>query len=610
MQALAGPWRDWSGEGRSPAGRAPEFPFWPVRKRWRSRVSEHAESRLDSGRKGPAETVLGSAAAILELPALVEAARGESGLSLDLVVEGGNVGAKGPLQVSVAGLCLDSRVLQPGDVYFALRGRTFDGLAFCKGAAAAGAVALVVPASVGASGFGVPVVLAEDPRKAMAHMAAAYYGAPSKRLNVVGITGTDGKSSTAWILRQVLEASGRKAAGLGTLGILLEGNGLLPWPAPGRSGSEGLVLRDGHWQRADDRYLWHATSPEAPIFQWVLKSLQMEGYEIVVAEVSSHALTQDRILGTHFEVVVLTHVASDHLDFHVDQASYEAAKARLFDPLARTGPRGKPAKAVLNIDDPFGRRMASSTKDRVLGFGRRAGAWVRLSSERRSGSGLDLLFEEKETRVGVHLPLLGSFQASNALTAVATARALGCEWEAIRRGLENLMPVPGRFEPIDAGQPFTVIVDYAHTPDGLQKVCDAAVGLKPRRFILIFGCGGDRDPSKRQPMGRIAGQYADLCIVTTDNPRSEDPEAIAHQVAAGVKQAGGEPIVEIDRRRAIQRALDAAESGDLVLIAGRGAERWQVLDSELVEFDDRVVARELLAALGYSAPQARRGGDA
>lgn len=439
--------------------------------------------------------------------------------------------------VAVSSVALDSRSVVPGSLFCCLPGRVTDGHDHAAAAVAAGAAALLVERFVGVEA---PQVRVRAARPAMAAVAAAFHGHPSRRLAVVGVTGTNGKTTTCHLLRAVLAASGRPTAVIGTL-----------------SGAR--------------------TTPEAPELQALLARSVAAGDGAVAMEVSSEALAQSRADAVWFTVAVFTNLSAEHLDFHGDLERYFAAKASLFEP-TRT------ALGVVNAADPWGRRlleaapvdMVAWTPDEALGL-------------RPTASGSAFTWEGEP----VELALPGAFNAANAVAAAATARALGVPPATVAAGLSAAGPVPGRFEVVDAGQPFTVVVDFAHTPVALEAVLGAARSRAGTgRVLVVFGCGGERDRAKRPAMGALAARLADVAVLTSDNPRSEDPAAIAAEVQAG---APGALVVELDRRAAIALALRRARPGDVVVVAGKGHERGQTAGGRTVAFDDRQVARELLA---------------
>lgn len=468
----------------------------------------------------------------------------------------------GDADVDVRTLEYDSRRVGPGDCFACVPGSRTDGHLHAREAVAAGAVALLVerPLDLGVAEAQVP-----DVRRALGPLAARLHGEPSKTLRCLGVTGTNGKTTTTHLLQAVAAADGRRAGLVGTTGA--------------RIGDRTVPLA--------------FTTPEAPDLQALLAAMRDAGVETVAMEVSSHALAQHRVGGTWFAAACFTNLSHDHLDYHGTPEEYFAAKARLFEP-ERCG------VAVTNLDDASGReiaRRAAARRIPVVTYAMQDPA-ADLAADQvvcdGSGSSFVLVDRRAGEAVEVRLTLLGPVNVVNALAAAATARAVGEPLDRIGRGLAAVRAVPGRLERVDAGQEFTVLVDYAHTPDALRHAIAAArVVAGAGRVAVVFGCGGDRDAQKRPAMGSVAAA-ADHVVVTTDNPRSEDPAAIAAAAAAGVRAAGREPAVVLDRRAAIGAALAWATAGDVVLVAGKGHEVGQTVGGVTVPFDDRVVTREFL----------------
>jgi UDP-N-acetylmuramoyl-L-alanyl-D-glutamate--2,6-diaminopimelate ligase len=447
-------------------------------------------------------------------------------------------------QAEIGFMTLDSRAVEPGTLYCCVPGHRLDGHVFAADAVAAGAVALLCQRPMD---LDVPQVIVTAVRPAVAPLAAVLYGRPSEAMTVVGITGTNGKTTTAQLLASIFQAAGRETAALGTL-----------------SGVR--------------------TTPEAPVLQARLAELRRGGVTAVAMEVSSHALTQHRVDAVHFVAAVFTNLSQDHLDYHHTMAEYFEAKAGLFAP-------DRTELAVVNRDDGWGRQLL----------------------ERLATSGLPVepfsLDDVTDLRLGVDgshfrwdgvaltVRLGGRFNISNALAAATTARALGIGGSAIRDGLAAVESVHGRFEPVRAGQPFTVLVDYAHTPDGLEQALIAAREMAGAgHIIVVFGCGGDRDREKRPLMGKVATALADLAVLTSDNPRSEDPDRIIADVKDGA-EGPGQLVIVADRARAISRALTTASPGDVVVIAGKGHETGQEIGGRTIPFDDAEVARGVLGRI-------------
>jgi UDP-N-acetylmuramoyl-L-alanyl-D-glutamate--2,6-diaminopimelate ligase len=432
----------------------------------------------------------------------------------------------------------DTRTVAPGALFCCVPGSRVDGHDLAPEAAARGAAALLVERPTGA---GLPEVHVEQVRQAMGPVAAAFWRHPSRGMRVAGVTGTSGKTTTTHLLRSIFEAAGWPAAVIGTL-----------------TGAR--------------------TTPEAPELQAALAAERDAGRAAVAMEVSSHALAMHRVAGTRFAVSVFTNLSPDHLDFHIDMDDYFEAKASLFVP-------GLSDAAVVNLDDPRGRQLADRRLVPTEGFTLADAADLRVGPSRCS-------FRWRGQTVD--LPLGGRFNVSNALAAATAAARLGLGPEVIAAGLAASGVVPGRFEAVDEGQPFTVLVDYAHKPDALAKALAAARDAAPEgRVLVVFGAGGDRDATKRPAMGEVASAGADQVLLTSDNPRGEDPLAIIDEVRAGMRDTAG-LTVEPDRRSAIHLAVDRAEPGDVVLIAGKGHEQVQVVGDTELPFDDSEVARQAL----------------
>ncbi|HEX8975033.1 MAG TPA: UDP-N-acetylmuramoyl-L-alanyl-D-glutamate--2,6-diaminopimelate ligase [Solirubrobacteraceae bacterium] len=472
--------------------------------------------------------------------------------------------APGPAgAVEVTGLAYDNRLAGPGTLFFCVVGFTRDGHDFAADAVARGASALVVERALE---LPVPQVLVPSVRAAMAPAAAAFYGDPTAQLQTVGITGTNGKTTTAFLVRDLLEAGGRPTGLLGTVKSII-------------GGAEHAVQR---------------TTPEAIDLQRSFRQMLDGGDAAAVMEVSSHALELRRADAIHFAAGIFTNLTQDHLDFHPTMEAYFAAKRMLFLPVA-------PGAAVINVDDPYGARLAAELETPIT-FALRAEADYRATEVRTALGGSSFTVRTPDGPLRLRSPLRGEFNVYNVLGALAAVTALGIPAETSVAAIASSGQVPGRFETVDAGQDFAVLVDYAHTPDSLENVLAAARKLTTERLITVFGCGGDRDRGKRPLMGEIAGRLADLAIVTSDNPRSEDPEAILDQVLAGMGEAQARVVSEVDRRRAIAVAIEAAGAGDVVVIAGKGHEQGQEFaDGRKLAFDDVSVAREILHGVGAGA---------
>ncbi len=478
---------------------------------------------------------------------------------------------RGNARCQVSGLSYDSRAVRPGDLFMCFRGFVHDGHDFIPEALGRGARALMVDRPERLPP-GVDGVVVPDTRRAAGPVASRFYGDPSARLHVVGVTGTNGKTTTTFLIRSVLGLRGS----VGLVGTVQNVVG-------------GEILPVRH------------TTPEAVDLQGLLHSMLSRGDYAAVMEVSSHALALHRVDGCRFDIGVFTNLTQDHLDFHGDLKSYMEAKARLFELLGEGGEgvKGWPRGAVINADDPFGREMAARCRVPVITYGLVNGADVTATDVhlRLDGAAFRVVHPGGETRV--ELQLTGQFNVYNALAAFSVGLLEGIEPAAIAAALGGVAGVPGRFELVPGRQGFAVIVDYAHTPDGLENILRAVREFSRGKVITVFGCGGDRDRGKRPLMGQVAARLSDLVIITSDNPRGEEPAVIAREIEAGVRQVPGKPYRSIlNRETAIREAIAAAGAGDVVVIAGKGHERYQIFRDRVVPFDDRQVASRVLQELG------------
>lgn len=461
--------------------------------------------------------------------------------------------------VVVTSLTFDNRLVEPGTLFFCVPGFTRDGHDFAPDAVARGAVALVVQRPLG---LGVPEFQVEDVRAAMAEIAARYYGDPTHALKVAGITGTNGKTTTAFLTRALLEGAGISTGLLGTVKSVV-------------GGTEHPVVR---------------TTPEAIDLQRTFAEMLDAGDQACAMEISSHALELKRAASIHVAAAVFTNLTQDHLDFHPTMEAYFQAKRLLFtSPLTRT--------KIVNADDAYGRRLIEEFDD-VLTFAIDREADYRAIAVQTDATGCDFIAVTPDGEFPARVPIPGRFNVLNALGAWAAARALGAAPETIPDSLAHAATAPGRFQPVEAGQPFSVVVDYAHKPDALEQVLLAARELASGKLIVVVGAGGDRDRGKRPLMGEIAARLADVALITSDNPRSEAPEAIIDEIVAGIPAAPHATVErDADRRATIFRAIELAQPGDVVVIAGKGHEQGQEFEHGRKEpFDDSAVAREAISA--------------
>jgi UDP-N-acetylmuramoyl-L-alanyl-D-glutamate--2,6-diaminopimelate ligase len=472
----------------------------------------------------------------------------------------------GAVPATVRGLTADSRKVERGDCFVAVPGLKQDARRFIPDAVARGA-GLVVTEGEAVPGVDVAQVLVPATRPALAHLAAAYYGHPSHALTLVGITGTNGKTTTSYLVDALLRVAGPTGI-LGTIQYVV--------------GDE--VRPAGQ------------TTPEALDIEAMLATMRDRGVKGVAMEVSSHALALSRVDGLAFDAGVFTNLTQDHLDFHGTLEEYGRAKRRLFELVAGSSKRRR--TAVVNGDDPWGARMVDGLELDVLTFGLGIGNRVRAVRWTSSLEGIHMRLETPRGSVDVASPLIGEHNVMNLLGAVGVGVALGLEPAVIARSLGGVSAVPGRFEQVRAGQPFLVVVDYAHTPDALERVLTTARKITTGRLGVVFGCGGDRDRTKRPIMGEIAARLADRVWITSDNPRSENPDAIIEEIAFGVRRACAAPdryAMVAERRAAIFAALSWAAAGDAIVIAGKGHETYQIVGADILPFDDRAVARDILA---------------
>lgn len=466
-------------------------------------------------------------------------------------------------------LTSDSRQVREGALFVCLRGAHADGHRFAAAAVAQGAVA-VLAEEVLALPEHVTQCIVPDTFAAMRQLAAYFYDYPSRRLRLIGVTGTNGKTTVSHMIAHLLEREGYSVGVIGTVHVTF-------------AGREEPV---------------HNTTPDADVLQEIFARMVAAGVTHVVMEVSSHALAMGRVLGCEFDTAVFTNLTQDHLDYHETMENYAAAKAKLFALVSAPGTKA-PKNAVLNSDDAYWRWPADAVVTehcRLLTYGRGEADFRATAVQvRATGSTCTLLYDGAE--YPIQLSAIGMFNVYNALAAIATGVAEGIPLPRVLDGMQDFVAVPGRFERVDEGQDFAVVVDYAHTPDGLENILKTAREITDGRVLITFGCGGDRDATKRPIMGEIAAKYADVVLITSDNPRSEDPDAIiaqVHEGAAYAQSRQGQVLCEPDRQRAIAEIIGMAATGDVVLIAGKGHEDYQILHDRTIHFDDREEARKVL----------------
>ena len=539
------------------------------------------QARQRTGRRAPLDS------SEHEVSAKLSASRGRpiltsAGMKLQELVAG--AGVQGPLvnpEVQISSVVYDSRQSTAGSLFVAIHGEKTDGNRFIAAAVERGAAAIVseMPPPI-PNGHGQTAEIAPEPlpssvawlqvpdaRKALATIAANFFSHPADKLQLVGITGTNGKTTTSFLLDSIIHAAGLRSGLFGTI----------------------------EYRTPVETYPAKTTTPESLDLHRFFSEIVRAGGTYAVLESSSHALALDRLWGCRFAAAVFTNLTRDHLDFHNTMENYFAAKRRLFE---GTG-AGRARCGVVNIDDPYGQQLRN-VADQTVTYGLSSGAQVSAKKFALTLRGLDFIAETPAGKIEVRSPLVGRNNVYNLLAAIAASIALDFRREVIEAGISALAAVPGRFERIDLGQPFMVIVDYAHTDDALQKLLETARELHPTgRMITLFGCGGERDRSKRPLMGAAAGRLSDVVVLSSDNPRSEDPLKIINDALVGLQRTTVKVLVEPDRERALELALEQARPGDMVLLAGKGHETTQVLKDRTIEFDDREMARRILRERGY-----------
>lgn len=460
--------------------------------------------------------------------------------------------------IDITGIVYDSRLTVPGNVFVCIKGYEQDGHKYAKMAEAMGASMIVAEDPVDVD---IPVCYVSDSRKTIARMAAEFYGNPSKKFKLIGVTGTNGKTTVTYLLQSILETAGKRVGVIGT--------------------NENII--------GDKVLLTKSTTPTTPNaleLQKLFAEMVEEEAQYVVMEVSSHALYLDRVYGCAYDVGIFTNLTQDHLDFHKTMENYMEAKAKLFD-ISESG--------AINFDDEYAKRIIESDKRAdLLTYGLNKGADVLAENINITARGVtfDVLYKDEVYPMQLCIP--GKFSVYNALSAITCAIQLGLDMETIAEGLRQAKGVMGRVEVVPTDTDYTVIIDYAHTPDGLENIINAVTEYAEGRVITLFGCGGDRDNSKRAIMGEIAGRLSDFSIITSDNPRTENPAAIIAEIEEGMKRTDGEYVVVENRRDAIEYGLKMAEPGDILVLAGKGQETYQIIGKEKFDFDERVVVCEAL----------------
>jgi len=471
----------------------------------------------------------------------------------------------------------DSRKVKPGALFVAIHGEATDGNQFAKDAVGHGAAAVLSSSLAPADwNIEIPWIEVNEPRKALAVAARHFYGQPASALRLVGVTGTNGKTTTTSLIDSIIKASGAKAGLFGTIAYHTPKGDK---PAPN-------------------------TTPESVDLQSFFAEIRDAGGTFATMEASSHALAMDRLWGCHFAAAVFTNLTRDHIDFHKTFDNYFAAKRRLFE---GTG-AGAPDVAIVNTDDEWGKKL-TGLAGRTLTYGLQNGSDLKAKKFQLTFSGLSFVAQTPSGTIQVDSPLVGRINVYNILAAIGAGIGLGFSNEVVEAGIRNLHAVAGRFQRVDQGQPFLVVVDYAHTDDALENLIKTARELVSKgRIITVFGCGGSRDRTKRPIMGETSGRLSDLSILTSDNPRQEDPLKIISDVVVGMQKSGGKYMIEADRAKAIKLGIEEARAGDIVLLAGKGHEDYQIFADRTIHFDDREEARKALVERGYAETPKTGGG--
>ncbi|NLJ71395.1 MAG: UDP-N-acetylmuramoyl-L-alanyl-D-glutamate--2,6-diaminopimelate ligase [Syntrophomonadaceae bacterium] len=471
---------------------------------------------------------------------------------------------KGKLNEDISNIHYDSRSIRPGGLFVCVKGFNANGHNYINDAIKNGAIAILIQDAV-ANLPDTNIIEVSDSRQALAKIAFNFHNNPQNKLNLVGVTGTNGKTTTSHLIKAILEKAGKKVGLIGTL----------------------------YAEMGDYKKETNFTTPEAPEIAELLSIALNNSLDYVVMEVSSHALDMYRVEGLEFSSVIFTNLTSEHLDYHQDMESYRDAKLKLFDLLNR-----EDSFSIVNVDDSNASYFLEASCGRAFTYGINENADIKAVEVKTAASGTSFLVEYKDEIIPINLKMLGLFNVYNALAAITYALKLGIKVELIKKALTELAGVPGRFELVDQGQDFLVIIDYAHTPDSLENVLLTARTLTNKRLITVFGCGGDRDKTKRPIMGEIAAKYSDFSIVTSDNPRSEEPQAIIDDIVIGLnKIENSRYAVIIERKEAIKHALYLAKKDDVVIIAGKGHETYQIIGDKTLDFDDRLVAKEFIREL-------------
>ncbi|HBM74362.1 MAG TPA: UDP-N-acetylmuramoyl-L-alanyl-D-glutamate--2,6-diaminopimelate ligase [Clostridiaceae bacterium] len=478
-------------------------------------------------------------------------------MKLSKVIEGfESILIKGNIDSEITGIAYDSRSVDEGYAFVCIKGFKTDGHNYINDAVSKGARVVVVESDVEIP-KGITALKVHDTREALALMSAAYYGFPSRSMKLIGVTGTNGKTTTTYLIKSILEQNGYKVSLIGTISNIIDGKAIEA----------------------------KRTTPESSDLQEMFSQMRDVSTDYCVMEVSSHSLALKRVEGCFFNVGIFTNLTRDHLDFHKTFENYLNAKMKLFK---------QSAVAAVNLDDNYSNEVLSRITTPVIGYSEEDKGDVKASDVEVNSKYTSFTLRYKGESIKIKLTLPGRFNVYNALAAASACIAEGVHLNVIKQGLENVKSVAGRSEVIDSGRGFTIIIDYAHTPDGLKNILKTIREYAKAKVITVFGCGGDRDKTKRPEMGEIAGKLSDFCFVTSDNPRTEDPEAIINDILPGIKKTSAPYEVVTDRKEAIKRSINKAERGDVVLIAGKGHETYQVLNNRTIHFDEREIINEIL----------------
>jgi UDP-N-acetylmuramoyl-L-alanyl-D-glutamate--2,6-diaminopimelate ligase len=467
--------------------------------------------------------------------------------------------------IDITDIEMDSRKVRPGNAFVCISGFTVDGHQFAKDAEENGAAVIIAEKEVEAE---IPVVLVSDTSRVLAMLAAKFFNYPTRKMPLIGITGTNGKTTITYLLEEIFQTNGEKTGLIGTIQMKI----------------------------GEQTYAIDNTTPDSLFLQRAFKKMNEKNVNRAIMEVSSHALDLGRVYGTDFQVAVFTNLSQDHLDYHKDMGDYLRAKSLLFAQLGNNYDTDHPKFAIINADDETQDLLKRSTAQYVLTYGHENQADILAKNVRLDAQGTAFTMETPIGKVEVNSRLIGLFNVYNMLAAAAAAIASGVSLQVIKNAFEQTKGVSGRFEPVNEGQNYAVIVDYAHTPDSLENVLETVKGFAEKEIYVVVGCGGDRDRTKRPLMAQAALKYADHAFFTSDNPRSEDPQTILDDMVVGLEDQRGNFTVIVDRKEAIQQAVQRAEEGDIILIAGKGHETYQIVGKQKFHFDDRVVAKEAIAA--------------